>query len=154
MVVHLPQKWYCLAFQIALTLHHSFKDSVQYLFTVKKINHRKERYHHCLGVAHSIAIDGAERRESLKFEPPERVWAYYNGSYQSSTAGQMKRERAGGGQKWDGRRLLLRLEYICGKTAGVEGEGVYAVAAYSYRPLVCQDGGYAFCKVMIKSGAR
>ena len=62
--------------------------------------------------------------------------SYYNGSYQSSPAGRIKRERAGGGLKWDDKRLLLRSEYIYGKTGGVESEGVYAIAAYKFVPKV------------------
>lgn len=59
--------------------------------------------------------------------------SYYNGRYgkEGETHGRM---RVGVGAKWEDSRLLLRSEYIYGKTGGVESDGVYAVAGYFIRP--------------------
>lgn len=68
--------------------------------------------------------------------------SYYNGSYgrEGETHG---RVRAGAGARWDDRRLLVRSEYIYGKTGGMESEGVYAVAGYfvhpKFQPLLKYD---------------
>ncbi len=58
---------------------------------------------------------------------------YYNGSYGDEGGGH-SRERVGGGLKWTDSRLLVRSEYIYGRTGGTESEGVYAVAAYKVIP--------------------
>lgn len=58
---------------------------------------------------------------------------YYNGSY-GSEGDTHSRERVGGGLRWDDRKLLIRSEYIYGKTGGIESEGVYAIAGYYFVP--------------------
>ena len=60
---------------------------------------------------------------------------YYKGSYgkEGETHG---RVRVGCGAKWEDLRLLLRSEYIYGKTGGIESDGVYIVAGYFVHPKV------------------
>ena len=61
--------------------------------------------------------------------------SYYNGSYgkEDQTHGRM---RAGAGAKWEDPHLLLRSEYIYGKTDGMESDGVYIVSGYFVHPKV------------------
>lgn len=69
--------------------------------------------------------------------------SYYNGSY-GKTGESHSRERVAAGFKWeDNNGLVIRSEYLYGKTAQMESEGVYAFGGYSingkWQPVVRFD---------------
>ncbi|MCD8186442.1 MAG: OprO/OprP family phosphate-selective porin [Rikenellaceae bacterium] len=62
---------------------------------------------------------------------------YYNGRADRDQDHTMRRERAGGGAKYNDGKFLLRSEYIRGWTGEITSEGVYAVLGYHITPK-CQ----------------
>ncbi len=60
--------------------------------------------------------------------------SYYYGTFGKQEEGTHNRTRIGAGICWEDQRLIVRSEYIYGKTAGMKSEGVYAVAGYFVHP--------------------
>jgi hypothetical protein len=61
--------------------------------------------------------------------------SHYNGSTGAQGAA-IQRVRTGGGARYDNNKLLVRGEYIYGKTGDMESEGYYIVAGYFVHPKV------------------
>ena len=59
---------------------------------------------------------------------------YYNGTTTDKERGEQKRMRVGGGAKYEDGKLLLRGEYITGKTGVLKSEGFYVMAGYFFIP--------------------
>ena len=71
--------------------------------------------------------------------------SHYNGSA-GKTDSTFQRVRTGFGVKYDDNRLLVRSEYIQGKTGNFRSEGVYAVVAYFVHPKVQVLAKYDYFK--------
>ncbi len=57
--------------------------------------------------------------------------SYYTGKYGDQSDSHY-RERVAAGLRWVNEKLILRSEYIFGKTAGTKSEGVYVLAGYKF----------------------
>jgi hypothetical protein len=61
--------------------------------------------------------------------------SHYNGS--TGRQGEnIQRIRTGGGVRYKDNKLLVRGEYICGKTGDINSNGYYAVAGYFVHPKI------------------
>jgi len=60
--------------------------------------------------------------------------SYYYGTFGKQEETTHNRRRVAAGIRWEDQRLLVRSEYIYGRTAGMNSEGVYAVAGYFVHP--------------------
>ena len=67
--------------------------------------------------------------------------SYYWGEYGEDY---LKRIRYGAGACYDYGRLVLRGEYICGTTGGLDSEGWYAVAGLARGPDIVADGAVRY----------
>lgn len=60
--------------------------------------------------------------------------SFYHGTFGKQSEATHNRTRVAAGIRWEDERLLVRSEYIYGKTSGMKSEGVYAVAGYFVHP--------------------
>jgi hypothetical protein len=75
---------------------------------------------------------------TLSIRPLEDITlsaSHYNGSTGQQDEN-IQRIRTGGGARYDNRKLLLRGEYIYGKTGNMDSEGYYVVAGYFVNPQI------------------
>jgi hypothetical protein len=101
-------------------------------------------FEYSMGIFNGNGINVTDDNKSKDFAgtffiyPNEKITvsvSHYNGSI-GLQGEDIKRIRTGGGARYDNNKLLVRGEYIYGKTGEMDSDGYYVVAGYFVHPKI------------------
>jgi hypothetical protein len=101
-------------------------------------------FEYSAGLFNGNGINAADNNKSKDFagsffiHPLKNITlsaSHYNGSTKRQDEN-IQRVRTGGGLRFDNNRLLVRGEYICGKTGDMNSNGCYAIVGYFVHPKI------------------